>query len=59
MRRAGYREGYDWQSLTFAGADHNEAAWHARLHLPLRFLLRKVQDQPSVPDGLLPLPVQG
>jgi predicted alpha/beta superfamily hydrolase len=57
MRRAGYREGYDWQSLTFAGADHNEAAWHARLHLPLRFLLRKVQDRPFAPDSLLPLPV--
>jgi len=39
MRAAGYREGEDWQTLRFPGADHNEAAWRARLHLPLAFLL--------------------
>lgn len=44
MRSAAYREGYDWQTLKFAGADHHETAWHARLHLPLRFLLGRAQD---------------
>ena len=44
MRRAGYREGYDWQTLKFAGADHHETSWHERLHMPLRFLLGTAQD---------------
>lgn len=39
LRAAGYQEGRDFQSLKFAGADHNEAAWRDRLHLPLTFLL--------------------
>ena len=39
MRAAGYREGLDWQTLKVPGAEHNEAAWRARLHLPLAFLL--------------------
>lgn len=39
LRAAGYREGHDYHALRFDGADHNEAAWRARLHLPLRFLL--------------------
>ncbi len=34
----GYRSG-DWLSHIAADADHNEAAWNARLDLPLRFLL--------------------
>jgi predicted alpha/beta superfamily hydrolase len=36
---AGYRQGGDWLTLRFPGADHTEAAWRARLHLPLAFLL--------------------
>lgn len=40
LRRAGYREGQDWITLRFDGAEHNEAAWRARLDVPVRFLLR-------------------
>jgi predicted alpha/beta superfamily hydrolase len=39
LRAAGFREGRDWMSLKFDGADHNEASWRVRLHVPLRFLL--------------------
>lgn len=28
-----------WQTRTFAGAEHSEQAWAARLHVPMRFLL--------------------
>jgi enterochelin esterase-like enzyme len=34
-----YRRGVDLLSLAFPGADHNEAAWRARLAQPLQFLL--------------------
>lgn len=37
----GYRPGRDYLSLAFEGADHNEAAWRARLDQPLRFLLAR------------------
>lgn len=40
LAAAGWTPGQDWLSLTFEGAEHNEAAWRARLHQPLRFLLR-------------------
>jgi predicted alpha/beta superfamily hydrolase len=36
----GYAVGRDWQSLAAPGAEHNEAAWHARLPQALGFLLR-------------------
>jgi predicted alpha/beta superfamily hydrolase len=36
----GYVRGRDWQSLATPGADHNEAAWSARLPAALGFLLR-------------------
>lgn len=39
LRVAGYVEGRDFVTHVFPGADHNEAAWRARLHLPLTFLL--------------------
>lgn len=39
MRRAGWREGPRWMTRRFEGAEHNEAAWRARLEIPLRFLL--------------------
>ncbi|MFV9504637.1 MAG: alpha/beta hydrolase [Oscillochloridaceae bacterium umkhey_bin13] len=39
LHAAGYQPGHDWLSLSFVGADHNEAAWRARLHEPLAFLL--------------------
>ncbi len=39
LRDAGYVEGRDWLSRRFDGAEHNEAAWRARIDIPLRFLL--------------------
>jgi predicted alpha/beta superfamily hydrolase len=39
MRQRGYREGADWTTRRFEGAEHNEAAWKARVEIPLRFLL--------------------
>ena len=39
MRRRGYVEGADWTTRVFEGAVHNEAAWKARVDIPLRFLL--------------------
>lgn len=37
-RAAGYRQGEDWVSLKFPGADHSETAWRGRVHLPLQLL---------------------
>jgi predicted alpha/beta superfamily hydrolase len=39
LRAAGYREGQDWLTRKFAGAEHSERAWRARVDAPLRFLL--------------------
>ncbi|MBL8046500.1 MAG: alpha/beta hydrolase [Anaerolineales bacterium] len=39
VRAAGYRFGADWLTRKFEGAEHNEAAWRARVHIPLEFLL--------------------
>jgi len=36
---AGYKENVNWQTRKFEGADHNEAAWRARVEIPLSFLL--------------------
>lgn len=41
MRAAGYREDDNWLTRRFEGAEHNEAAWRARLDVPLEFLLGK------------------
>lgn len=38
MRARGYREGRDWVTRRFEGAEHNEPAWKARVDIPLRFL---------------------
>lgn len=35
----GYVPGRDWLTRRFEGAEHNEAAWRARVDVPLRFLL--------------------
>ncbi len=35
----GYTLDKDWVTRCFAGADHNEASWRARVHGPLKFLL--------------------
>ena len=39
MRAAGYREGVDWITRKFPGAEHSERSWRERVHLPLLFLL--------------------
>lgn len=39
LRDLGYREGYDWVTRNFPGADHSEASWSKRVDIPLRFLL--------------------
>lgn len=36
---AGYTRGDNWLTRVFPGAPHNEDAWQARVHIPLRFLL--------------------
>lgn len=48
LRAAGYVEGIDLLTRKFDGADHNEAAWRARVELPLSFLLQRA------PDGSVP-----
>jgi enterochelin esterase-like enzyme len=35
----GWKEGANWQSEIYQGTDHNEAAWRARIDIPLTFLL--------------------
>ena len=35
----GYRQGEDWVTLKFDGAEHGERAWRERVHIPLEFLL--------------------
>ena len=39
LSKAGYVLGQNWTTLKFEGAAHTEAAWRARVDLPLRFLL--------------------
>lgn len=39
MRAAGYRQGVDWLTHKFEGAEHSERAWRERVHIPLLFLL--------------------
>ncbi|MCP5159656.1 MAG: alpha/beta hydrolase [Gammaproteobacteria bacterium] len=39
LQAAGYREGQDWLTRRFEGAEHSERAWRARVHIPLGFLL--------------------
>ena len=39
MRNKGYRDGNDWITRRFEGADHTPRAWRERLHIPLKFLL--------------------
>ena len=39
LRQTGYRHGENWMTRTFEGAPHNEAAWRARVEIPLAFLL--------------------
>ena len=39
MQQAGYRNGVNWVSREFPGADHSEKSWRKRVEVPLRFLL--------------------
>ncbi|MDE0225401.1 MAG: sulfatase-like hydrolase/transferase [Gammaproteobacteria bacterium] len=39
MRNKGYRDGEDWITRRFEGADHSPRAWRERFHVPLKFLL--------------------
>ncbi len=39
LGEVGFTPGRDWVTRRFAGADHNEASWQARVHIPLTFLL--------------------
>ena len=38
MRNKGYTAN-DWMTFRDQGAEHSEAAWQARLHRPLQFIL--------------------
>jgi predicted alpha/beta superfamily hydrolase len=39
LTASGYLPGKSWLTRKFDGADHNEASWRERLHIPLEFLL--------------------
>ncbi|HUF00061.1 MAG TPA: alpha/beta hydrolase-fold protein [Anaerolineales bacterium] len=39
LRSTGYMENRNWMTIKFAGADHSETAWRARVKIPLSFLL--------------------
>ena len=39
LHEAGYAEDVNWMTRKFEGASHNEAAWRARVEIPLTFLL--------------------
>ncbi|HZH44774.1 MAG TPA: alpha/beta hydrolase-fold protein [Lysobacter sp.] len=39
MHARGYRDGVDWMTRVYEGAEHNERAWRDRLDVPLTFLL--------------------
>lgn len=41
MRKAGYKEGRNWITRKFAGAEHSERAWRKRVDVPLTFFLHK------------------
>lgn len=53
LRKAGWREGGDWITRVFPGAEHNEKAWQVRVEEPLEFLLgRPDKPQPATPTGI-------
>jgi predicted alpha/beta superfamily hydrolase len=43
MEHRGYRDGTNWITCKFKGAEHSEKAWRRRVHIPLEFLLGKPQ----------------
>lgn len=42
MRKKGFTPDKNWMSRKFPGEDHNEIYWQKRLHIPLLFLLEKI-----------------
>jgi predicted alpha/beta superfamily hydrolase len=40
VRERGYTADRDWMTRVFAGHDHTEGDWRARVHLPLKFFLK-------------------
>ena len=49
----GWKYGHNLLHLCFPGAEHNEAAWGVRLHLPLQFLLGSVARASRVKNPVL------
>lgn len=45
LRAAGWREGVDFLTRKYPGAEHSERAWRARIEVPLTFLLGPPGDQ--------------
>lgn len=41
VAKQGYSRGCNWLTCKFAGADHSERAWRARVDIPLEFFLGK------------------
>ncbi|MDD2798913.1 MAG: glycoside hydrolase family 127 protein [Bacteroidales bacterium] len=41
MEARGYKQGENWVTRNFVGAEHSEVAWRKRLDIPLLFLLGK------------------
>jgi predicted alpha/beta superfamily hydrolase len=41
MKNAGYKEGKNWLTRKFVGAEHSERAWSKRVDVPLQFFLHK------------------
>ncbi len=41
LAHRGYQEGVDYSYLAFPAAQHNEAAWSTRVHIPFQFLFGK------------------
>ena len=41
MLAVGYTPGKDWITRKFEGDDHSERSWSRRIHIPLRFFLKK------------------
>lgn len=41
MKKKGYKQGKNWLTRKFEGAEHSEKSWRKRVHIPLEFLLRK------------------
>ncbi|MDX2192410.1 MAG: alpha-amylase family glycosyl hydrolase [Gemmatimonadales bacterium] len=54
LLRTGLAEGRDFVVRRYDGADHNEAAWRARLDDPLRFLLAPLATRGRTPADAAP-----